>query len=238
MDKNSDQIYIDKVRLSQVLNNLLVNAIKYTEVGGTVILKTEKQNSSSDDAIIRFSVYDNGVGIAPELINKIKERYFTHHQKRAFKDSFGLGLSIVVQLLEHFKTELKVESFKDEGSVFYFDILTKLRDNVNTHRGATTSNAVITVLSNYRMLIIDDDEQIISLYQHLFGRLVKDLISARKVEEIPFDSIAPFDIVITDYRIGNKTMESSFSKLERICSKDSLVYKCSNCFAWLPLKNL
>ncbi len=89
-DLKDKEIFIDKVRLSQVINNLVVNAIKYNRPGGAVVLQASKQNTSGDQTVIRFSVFDNGIGIATDLIKKIKERYFTTHQKQAFKDSLTL----------------------------------------------------------------------------------------------------------------------------------------------------
>ncbi|MBR5124375.1 MAG: hypothetical protein IKU90_04515, partial [Clostridia bacterium] len=91
------------------------------------------QSLSADGARVRLSVVDNGVGIAPEQIPLIWDRYYKVDQvhRRAMIGT-GLGLSIVKQILEAHQTTYGVESKPGEGSTFWFEMKVEavIRDGI------------------------------------------------------------------------------------------------------------
>ena len=107
-------LYADAPRLEQVIVNLLVNAAKYTGVGGRVRLTVEQEG---DECLL--SLRDNGVGIAPELLPCVFE-LFTQ-EKRSLEKSgggLGIGLALVKQLVEMHGGSVQVVSAPGQGSEF------------------------------------------------------------------------------------------------------------------------
>ncbi|WP_029034946.1 tetratricopeptide repeat-containing hybrid sensor histidine kinase/response regulator [Salinimicrobium terrae] len=112
----------DSVRLSQIIMNLVGNAVKFTE-RGKVWIKATCKNCEDGKCLIYFEVGDTGMGI-PE--NKQQEIFEEFSQLRANNYNYqgtGLGLPIVRNLLKLFGSEIHLESKEGEGSVFSFAIL-------------------------------------------------------------------------------------------------------------------
>ena len=116
----SVDIRADRTMLLQVIYNLINNAINYT---GDDKLVRVTQKLSEDGTRVRVSVTDSGVGIAPDQIPLIWDRYYKIDKvhRRAMIGT-GLGLSIVKQILEAHRTIYGVESKLGEGSTFWFDM--------------------------------------------------------------------------------------------------------------------
>jgi signal transduction histidine kinase len=116
----SVDIRADRTMLLQVIYNLINNAINYT---GDDKLVRVTQKLSEDGTRVRVSVTDSGVGIAPDQIPLIWDRYYKIDKvhRRAMIGT-GLGLSIVKQILEAHRTTYGVESKLGEGSTFWFEM--------------------------------------------------------------------------------------------------------------------
>jgi signal transduction histidine kinase len=106
------QIYADQTRLGQVLVNLVDNAIKYTEQGGTVSIGMENTPEH-----LAFYVADNGIGISPSEQTKIWQRLYRCDTSRSQK-GLGLGLCIVRAVVEAHGGTVKLESELGKGSRF------------------------------------------------------------------------------------------------------------------------
>ena len=109
-------IMADEDRLMQVLLNLLSNAIKYNKDGGLVEVKAERK-----DREISVSVRDTGIGIPPEVLPHIFEKFYRGPSEEVATGS-GLGLSIVKQIVEAHGGKISVESTPGEGSTFTFTL--------------------------------------------------------------------------------------------------------------------
>jgi len=112
------KVKIDLQRLEQVLVNLIHNAVKYTKPGGEVVLFAEAGVGE-----VRFGVRDTGIGIPPEDIPRIFERFYRVDKSRAGSGT-GLGLSIAKHIVEAHKGKIWAESVEGQGSTFYFTIPT------------------------------------------------------------------------------------------------------------------
>ncbi|WP_210464518.1 hybrid sensor histidine kinase/response regulator [Rufibacter roseolus] len=110
----------DPFRLSQILNNLLGNAIKFTE-GGTVRLNVEVITQEDDQLQLEFTVKDTGIGIPEEKLQTIFEKFTqgSNDTTRRFGGT-GLGLSIAKELVEAQGGQISVESTLNVGSTFRF----------------------------------------------------------------------------------------------------------------------
>ena len=111
-------MYIDILRISQVLGNLIDNGLKYTPENGklSVECRVEKE-------WVKISVSDNGSGIADKDLPYLFERFYrVNHPGMGDKGGRGLGLSIVKQIVELHGGEIRVESSEGIGSRFYFSL--------------------------------------------------------------------------------------------------------------------
>jgi len=115
-DETLPLVLADGVRLQQVAVNLLHNAIKFTPAGGKIEIGARQDNS-----MIVFYVKDNGIGISPEDLPRIFERFYKADRSRASSGT-GLGLAIARHLVEAHNGRIWAESRPGEGSTFYFSV--------------------------------------------------------------------------------------------------------------------
>ena len=108
----------DPDRLKQILVNLVDNAIKYTPDSGAILVSASRDNGS-----IHFTVKDSGIGIPPEDLPRIFERFYRIDKARTRSISgTGLGLAIVKQLVDGLGGTIEVESKPDVGTTFTFSL--------------------------------------------------------------------------------------------------------------------
>lgn len=117
----------DKMRIRQVLTNLIENAIKYgKEIDGLINV-----DFKSKDKKVEVSVKDNGSGIPQEHLNRVFERFYMvdkSRNKTRTKKGSGLGLSIVKHIIEGHDSEIQVESKLGTGTVFTFELDKGIRE--------------------------------------------------------------------------------------------------------------
>lgn len=113
-------LVLDRLRLNQVLMNLLDNAVKYTHEGSVTFRVTTPSKNRRRIPVV-FEIKDTGIGIDEENLNAVFES-FTQLEKRGLFGGTGLGLSIVKQLSELMEGTIEVESKKGEGSIFRFTV--------------------------------------------------------------------------------------------------------------------
>jgi signal transduction histidine kinase len=141
------ELFTDEAKVTQILRNLISNALKFTEQGEVRV------TASYDDAQdrVRLSVRDTGIGIAPTDQSRIFEEFSqvdTRIQKRV--KGTGLGLPLSRSLAELLGGELTVESVPGQGSVFMLSIPPERGDPSRAQRSADNARK--------RVLLIDDDE--------------------------------------------------------------------------------
>ncbi|MNK67978.1 Alkaline phosphatase synthesis sensor protein PhoR [compost metagenome] len=112
-------VFADKQKVSQVLINLISNAVKYANREEAQIIVSTREGTKS----IHISVEDNGMGIKPENLPRIFERFYRVESSRNRKDGgSGLGLAIVKHILEAHKQPINVESVYLSGTKFKFKL--------------------------------------------------------------------------------------------------------------------
>jgi signal transduction histidine kinase/CheY-like chemotaxis protein len=113
----------DPTKLSQILTNLISNAVKFTNAHGEINVFIEKISEDDKEAKIRFSVEDSGVGITEEQQSKIFEEFSQADSSTSRKfGGTGLGLAISSRLIAHMGGKLEISSKLGEGSTFYFTL--------------------------------------------------------------------------------------------------------------------
>jgi PAS domain S-box-containing protein len=111
-------VYGDRERVGQVITNLLGNAIKYSPAADKIVIKTALR----DDEIV-CSVQDFGIGIPPEMKDKVFDRFFrAYGEKFGTFPGLGLGLHISSEIVKRMAGEIWVESHEGQGSTFHFSL--------------------------------------------------------------------------------------------------------------------
>ena len=152
--KNNYIVYGDPTRLSQVLINLLINAVKFTQEGSILLSVNILRNN-----IVRFEVKDTGIGLTKEQQDKLFQAFTQADGSITRKyGGTGLGLSISKQLVELMGGKIWVESQLNVGSSFIFEIPLPQGDASKimiTHQNIDTSD--ITTLKGSNILLVEDN---------------------------------------------------------------------------------
>ncbi len=158
IDPKLDRYFLgDETRLSQVLSNLIANALKFTEQG-KVVVTAKMVKSTSQKASIYFSIKDTGLGIT----KKQQELIFLSFTQgdttttRKFGGT-GLGLSISKNIISLYNGEIKVESEKGKGSNFYFTIDLDLHLSNKSFVNEKIMSSLVS-LDNMKVLIAEDNQ--------------------------------------------------------------------------------
>jgi len=169
--RNADALFVkaDSYRFSQVIHNLLGNAVKFTQQGSiTVAVNLEKM--SEEQAVVRISIADTGIGIGADMLTTIFEPYA--QGKSAIAKQYGgtgLGLSICKRLVDLQGGVIEVESEENKGSVFTVSYKWPI---VYTTQSATedqTETSVAMTKNKLRVLIAED----VAINQFLLKHLLE-----------------------------------------------------------------
>jgi signal transduction histidine kinase/CheY-like chemotaxis protein len=157
----------DAIRLTQILVNLISNAVKFTEAG-TVTVHVHLLSSTEQDVRIRIVVKDSGIGISPEKQSSIFERFQQAELEttRRFGGT-GLGLSIVKQLVEMQQGTIHLKSEIGKGSEFTVELAYKLPDIAQLYSEALADQEEQVPLQKIKVLIAEDNAMNQQLVKHL-----------------------------------------------------------------------
>jgi len=149
-------ILADDLRLIQVFNNLLSNALKFTDEG-FIRLKAVCKTRTDDFMEVSFSVEDTGIGISDEDQIKIFESFWQVYDPTTKNlNGTGLGLTICVRLLKLMKSKLMLVSKKGTGSIFSFDLKFNYAASSQQQRADHAKTA--DLLAGIRILLVEDNQ--------------------------------------------------------------------------------
>jgi len=193
----------DDVRIRQVLINLVGNALKFTESGG-VRVRVQQLTRLSQRAALRFEVVDTGIGIAPDAIEHLFDR-FTQAEPgttRRFGGT-GLGLAIVKGLVEAMGGRLGARSTPGQGSTFWFELMLPVVgvESVTSDESSAFEGTQLDTerLAALRVLVVDDNVVNRTVAASMLQRLGHDPVVAeggRHGLQILADE--PVDLVLLD----------------------------------------
>jgi PAS domain S-box-containing protein len=168
-----EHVFVDGLRLKQVLINLISNAVKFTEQG-EVELKVEHVGASDPSrCTLKFSVIDTGIGIDPKNQQKIFKAFSQEDGSISRKyGGTGLGLTISSNLLEKMESKLELISEPGKGSTFFFELDLRITDNSNdeiTNNETEQQKASVNIMARATILIVEDN--------HVNMLLLKNVIS-------------------------------------------------------------
>ncbi len=161
-DQIPEKIYGDRTRLSQILINLISNAIKFTDKGGiTITVESEINNKAintdpNKPDLLTFKVIDTGVGISEQSTNKLFKPFSqTHNAVERSSGGTGLGLAISKQLVQMMGGDIGVESQPNKGSTFWFTIRVGTRPGKS--QGTGTLDEAYKKENDLKILLVEDN---------------------------------------------------------------------------------
>ena len=189
----------DAFHLGRVLLNLGGNALKFTE-HGEVLIRLSLLEETPAACHVRFSCRDTGIGIAPELHQKIFEPFFQASAGTTRKyGGTGLGMSIVQGILIAMKSRLTVQSAPGQGSLFEFDLWLERALAPGIAEPAATE-----AVRNKRILVADDNATNLVLTRELLERDGHQVTTAANGREaIELLGTTPIDLAILDFNMGD-----------------------------------
>lgn len=198
----------DDVRITQVIMNLLTNAVKYTEEG-KVTLSIKEGKRDANFVYLDVQVKDTGIGIREEDMIKLFESFERLEEKRNRNiEGTGLGMSIVTKLLEMMDSELHVESVYGVGSVFSFCLRQSIVDAhpigdyvKRLERSKGQSEEVTHLYApKARVLVVDDNAMNLKVVKNLMklNGIVPDQVLSG-MEAIEMIRRKNYDIVFLDH---------------------------------------
>ncbi|MCR5330583.1 MAG: response regulator [Lachnospiraceae bacterium] len=198
----------DDVRLSQIVMNLLTNAVKYTEKG-SVILRMRNGGREGDSVILNVEVEDTGIGIRKEDIGKMFESFSRLDEKRNRNiEGTGLGMAIVTRLLEMMGGTLTVESVYGEGSVFSFRVKQQIVDATQLGRYQDRREELLKeyegekylYTTGARVLVVDDNTMNLAVAKNLLKlcNIVPDMVKSG-YEAIDILKGHKYDVIFLDH---------------------------------------
>ena len=202
IDKNLSMLVCgDPTRLSQVLNNLLNNAIKFTDQG-QVLLQITKIEETDNFIKLLFSIKDTGIGISMEKQKLIFERFSQADSStsRGFGGT-GLGLAISKKILELQNSGLQLESEEGKGSNFYFtqSFEKDLQKLIQEKSDMTLKTEDHSLLSGITILLVEDNPINVLVAQKFLERWGAKIITATNgLEALNMVDPEKHDLVLVD----------------------------------------
>lgn len=191
----------DHTRLSQVLSNLIGNAIKFTDEG-QVLLTVVCTGRSEGMFGLRFTVEDTGIGIQKDKLEYIFERFTQAEDDTSLEyGGTGLGLAISKKILNQLGTDIQVESEVNNGTKFWFDVEYKEVVKASLLEIDTKVERQLS-LDGVRLLVVDDNEMNLLVIQQFFDKWNIEYQEARNGKEaIAKIEEDDFDLVLMDLRM-------------------------------------
>ncbi|MGD9969544.1 MAG: PAS domain S-box protein [Sulfuricurvum sp.] len=200
----------DALRLTQILNNLVGNAVKFTE-NGDITIQTRLMENNADSVRIRFSIRDTGIGMDEDEVNRLF-RAFTQTDASNTRKYGGTGLGLVIskRLIELMEGNIWVESAKGVGTTFYFTV------SMNKAAGDTVQ-IPIRKFHQKHFLVVDDNPIELRIIEEILRSWKADPIVCTSGEEaLKIAKIFPIDYLIIDWKMPGM---DGLDVIERLTSK-------------------
>jgi len=157
IDPDVPQVIVgDKLRLNQILYNLVGNAVKFTD-SGFVKIRVHNIKQKSDSFTLKFEVEDSGIGIPQDKLEAVFDSFTRIRSKERLYEGTGLGLSIAKNLVKQQDGDIGASSVFGEGSTFFFELDFKPGEESRIQEGiAESTPANIKEDLEIRLLLVED----------------------------------------------------------------------------------
>ena len=216
-DRNTPKLlYGDDVRIKQIITNILINAVKYTERGGvTFSLGYQPVENAADKVMLTVAIKDTGIGIKPEDMERLFSKFERIEEKRnRHIEGTGLGMAITKMLLDKMDTHLDVTSVYGEGSTFSFCIEQKVVKWEPLGEYEASYAAMLQSHKKYRekftapeaqVLLADDNEMNLVVFKSLLKQTKVHIDTAKDgMEAVQAALTKKYDLIFLDHMMPNK----------------------------------
>ncbi len=199
---NFEHLLGDKMRINQILINLLSNSVKYTPENGTIEMRVDELPQVVDNySRIRFTISDNGLGMSEDFLNVIFDP-FTREDTRVTHEiqGTGLGMAITKSLVDLMGGSIKVESKLGEGSTFVVELELHIQEQEDNPKFWSDHNVG-------KMLVVDDEEEVCRNVVHAMretGVLVEYATGGEAAIQMMSEARQtgkPYDLILLDWKM-------------------------------------
>ena len=224
VDVIDENIYCDKLRLNQILINLLSNSIKFTEPGGQIAVRiTEKPVKKKGYGTYEFRIKDNGIGISKEFMKEIFEPFARERTSTVSGiQGTGLGMAITKNIVDMMGGTIEVESEVGKGTEFIVTLQFKLQEE---HKKIEE----IEILKGVNALVIDDDMNSCQSIAHMLRQLglkpewtmhgkeaIARVKEAKQIQE-------QYHIYIVDWLMPDMNGIETTRQIRKVVGKDAII---------------
>lgn len=225
------RLYGDEIRITQIILNILTNAVKYTEKG-KVTLSVKGKRQENNELALTVSIRDTGIGIKKEDLATLFDEFTRLDVRRNRNiEGTGLGMSIVVHLLRQMGSELVVESEYGVGSVFSFTIVQKIikdvpmgdirlaKDNCLLHE---ESGKEPFSASKAKILVVDDNRVNLKVVKALL-KTTKIQVDTASSGEVALEKLQEneYQLVLMDHFMPNMDGVETLQRMRELGEKYS-----------------
>ncbi len=220
-DIEHDSIMVDDVRLAQVINNLLSNAVNFTPADGAVTLELwQEQVATPGRCMLCLSVADTGRGISPEFIDKVYDSFSREEDTRINKvRGVGLGLTIVKDIVDLLGGTIEVSSELGKGSTFTvrFEVECAPADKAEPPR-----TSQVAPRPDLKVLVAEDNDlnwEVASTLLEMHGVTCKRACDGKECVNLFIDAAEKFDAILMDMQMPVMNGLEATSEIRRLEAK-------------------
>ncbi len=210
------ELYGDKYHLKQVINNIVSNAVKYTDKGKVDV--HVKCINKQDKTLLMISVQDTGRGIKQENITRLFNKFDRlDAEKNSTIEGVGLGLAITKKLVDLLGGKINVQSSFGKGSLFIISVeqqISKLNKPIEQEK-LNTENIEVSKLFNKKILIVDDNKLNIKVAKRAVASLemiIDECTSGLEcIEKVKNNT---YDVILMDIMMPEMDGETTLKKLK------------------------
>ncbi len=201
-DNVPERVTGDPYRITQILSNLVNNAIKFTKQG-TITISCKLVDDNRENATLLFSVQDTGIGIPKNQLKAILEPFAQAEAYTTRKyGGTGLGLTIVGLLLHAMDSEIELDSEVDKGTNFYFKLKLPHHQTPLIEGRLNSINAGTETFEGLKVLVVEDNTTNILLFgKILSGWKTEYDVADNGFKAIEFATEKQYDIILMDLHL-------------------------------------
>ena len=219
----SDCYIGDDMKLKQVLLNILSNAIKFTDAPGKITLVVERTNVYEDQATIKFTIKDTGIGMEESFIPKVFDTFTQEDSSRNNKyGSTGLGMAITKNIVELMNGSISVESKKNVGTEFTVIVTLKKCEHDSFEDFYVNPNEM-------RVLVVDDEEiaaehaRIVLDEAGILADICLNGQDALHMLELAHTKLEPYNLVLLDWKMPDMDGLEVAKEIRKLYSSETTI---------------